>query len=264
MKPSNTTPEIITMSKCSHSHAHGQTHELVIENLEVAYRHNTVLQDINLHAHCGTSLALVGPNGAGKSTLLKAIAGLIKQKKGNITWSGENNVQTRGGEFAYLPQHEEVDWDFPITVRGVVEMGRYSQLGPWKRFTKEDDLAVERALRLMEMEGELSNRQISELSGGQKQRAFIARAVAQEAHVLLLDEPFTGLDRDHTANLTRLLRKLAKENRLVIASHHDINTLADIFDQVLLLNRRIVAFGECQTTLSEENLNLTFENTANV
>lgn len=252
------------MSKCSHSHAHGQTHELIIKDLEVAYRHNTVLEDINLHAHCGTSLALVGPNGAGKSTLLKAIAGLVRQKKGTITWSGENNIQSRGGEFAYLPQHEEVNWDFPITVRGVVEMGRYTQLGVWRKFAAKDDLAVEQALALMEMDGELANRQISELSGGQKQRAFIARAVAQEAHVMLLDEPFTGLDRDHTANLTRLLRKLAKENRLVIASHHDVNTLADIFDRVLLLNRRVVACGECIDTLSEENLDLTFSNMANV
>ena len=250
------------MSKCSHSHAQGQTHALEVENLEVAYRHHTVLEDINLHAHCGNSLALVGPNGAGKSTLLKTIAGLVKQRKGRITWSGEDNVKCRGGEFAYLPQHEEVNWDFPITVRGVVEMGRYPQLGPWKRYGKKDDLAVEKALALMEMDGELATRQISELSGGQKQRAFIARSVAQEAHVLLLDEPFTGLDRDHTANLTRLLRKLAGENRLVIASHHDINTLVDIFDQVLLLNRQVIAHGECQSTVTEENLNLTFSNTA--
>lgn len=252
------------MSKCNHSHAHGQTHELMIENLEVAYRQNTVLENIDLHAHCGSSLALVGPNGAGKSTLLKAIAGLVKRRAGRITWSGEDNMKCRGGEFAYLPQHEEVNWDFPITVRGVVEMGRYPQLGPWKKFGKQDDLAVKKALALMEMDGELATRQISELSGGQKQRAFIARAVAQEAHVLLLDEPFTGLDRDHTANLTRLLRKLARENRLVIASHHDINTLTDIFDSVLLLNRRIIAYGECQDTLTEENLNHTFGNTANV
>jgi ABC-type Mn2+/Zn2+ transport system ATPase subunit len=252
------------MTKCSHTHDHGQTHELIIEGLEVAYRHNTVLENISLRAHCGSSLALVGPNGAGKSTLLKAIAGLVRQKEGRITWSGQDNIQARGGEFAYLPQHEEVNWDFPITVRGVVEMGRYSQLGAWKRFTDQDDLAVDRALALMEMDGELANRQISELSGGQKQRAFIARAVAQEAHVLLLDEPFTGLDRDHTANLTRLLRKLAQENRLVIASHHDVNTLADIFDHVLLLNRRVIACGACQTTLSQDNLNLTFENMANV
>ena len=252
------------MNKCCHTHDHGQTHELIIEHLDVFYRDNQVLEDICLHAQCGSSLALVGPNGAGKSTLLKTIAGLVKQKEGRITWSGEDNLQARGGEFAYLPQHEEVNWDFPITVRGVVEMGRYTQLGPWKKFTAQDDLAVERALALMEMDGELANRQISELSGGQKQRAFIARAVAQEAHVLLLDEPFTGLDRDHTANLTRLLRKLAKENRLVIASHHDVNTLADIFDHVLLLNQRVIACGTCESTLSDDNLNLTFQNMANV
>ncbi|MCP5536912.1 MAG: metal ABC transporter ATP-binding protein [Akkermansiaceae bacterium] len=251
------------MSKCTHTHNRGQTHELIIRDLEVAYRDVSVLENINLQVRCGNSLALVGPNGAGKSTLLKAIAGLVKRKTGSVSWCGEDNVQCRGGEFAYLPQHEEVNWDFPVTVRGVVEMGRYSQLGAWGKFTKKDELAVEQALHLMEMDGELANRQISELSGGQKQRAFIARAVAQEAHVLLLDEPFTGLDRDHTANLTRLLRKLAMEHRLVIASHHDINTLADIFDHVLLLNRNIVAYGECQTVLTEENLNLTFKTADN-
>ncbi len=252
------------MSSCKHTHTDGQAHELRVEHLEVAYRHNTVLEDINLTTHCGSSLALVGPNGAGKSTLLKSIAALIKPRQGRVTWSGEDNVKCRGGEFAYLPQHDEVNWDFPITVRGVVEMGRYSQLGPWRKFTEKDDLAVEQALDLMEMNGELAKRQISELSGGQKQRAFIARAVAQEAHLLLLDEPFTGLDREHTANLTRLLRKLTMENRLVIASHHDINTLADIFDQVLLLNRRVIAFGDCEDTLTEENLSLTFQNTTHV
>ena len=249
------------MKHCCHTHDHGQTHQLVVENLEVAYRRHTVLENINLHCHCGTCLALVGPNGAGKSTLLKAIAGLVKQRKGKITWSGEDHIKCRGGEFAYLPQYEEVNWDFPITVRGVVEMGRYPQLGPWKRFGKADEDAVDQALALMEMEGELANRQISELSGGQKQRAFIARAVAQQAHVLLLDEPFTGLDRDHTRNLARLLRKLAKENRLVIASHHDINTLKDIFDEVLMLNQHVIAYGECCDILTEENLNLTFGTT---
>jgi len=252
------------MSNCKHVHTEGQTHQLLVNNLEVAYRTDTVLKDINLSAHCGSSLALVGPNGAGKSTLLKSVAGLIKPKKGEITWAGEDNMKCRGGEFAYLPQNEKVNWDFPITVQGVVEMGRYSQLGAWGKFTKKDDLAIQRALDLMEMNGELAQRQISELSGGQKQRAFIARAIAQEAHVLLLDEPFTGLDREHTANLSRLLRKLTKESRLVIASHHDINTLTDTFDQILLLNRIVIAMGECRDTLTEENLNLTFKNTSHV
>jgi ABC-type Mn2+/Zn2+ transport system ATPase subunit len=247
------------MNSCCHTHDHGQTHKLIVESLEVAYRHDVVLDNINLRSHCGICLALVGPNGAGKSTLLKAIAGLVKRQKGTITWSGEDNLKCRGGEFAYLPQQEEVNWDFPITVRGVVEMGRYSQLGPWKRFGKADDEAVQNALDLMEMDGELADRQISELSGGQKQRAFIARAVAQEAHVLLLDEPFTGLDRDLTANLARLLRKLASENRLVIASHHDLHTLSEIFDDVLFLNRTVQAYGPCADMLTDENFNKTFK-----
>ncbi|MGB0775380.1 MAG: metal ABC transporter ATP-binding protein, partial [Akkermansiaceae bacterium] len=233
------------MSSCSHTHAHGETHELRVSQVDVAYGNHLVLKNISFRSHCGVCLALVGPNGAGKSTLLKAIAGLVKTHHGRITWSGEDHIKCRGGEFAYLPQHEEVNWDFPVTVRGVVEMGRYPQLGPWKKFGKQDHLAVEHALSLMEMDGELADRQISELSGGQKQRAFIARAVAQEAHVLLLDEPFTGLDRNHTANLTRLLRKLAEEDRMVIASHHDIGSLEDIFDEVLMLNRAVITNGKC-------------------
>jgi len=249
------------MTSCCHTHNQGQTHQLLVDQVDVAYRTTRVLENISFSSHCGRCIALVGPNGAGKSTLLKTIAGLIRQQSGTITWSGEDNVSCRGGEFAYLPQQEDVNWDFPITVRGVVEMGRFSQLGFWRRFTDVDDRAVERALTLMEMDGELADRQISELSGGQKQRAFIARAVAQEAHVLLLDEPFTGLDRDLTANLARLLRKLAKENRLVMASHHDINTLTDIFDDVILLNRSIIAHGACSDVLTEENLNITFGTT---
>lgn len=247
------------MNSCSHSHDHGQVHQLEINDLNVSYRKLHVLKNINLLSHCKTCLALVGPNGAGKSTLLKAIAGLVKKQEGAITWSGEDHIQCRGGEFAYLPQHDEVNWDFPITVRGVVEMGRYPQLGLWKKFSDEDHRMVEKALTLMEMDGDISERQISELSGGQKQRAFIARAIAQEAHVLLLDEPFTGLDRDHTANLARLLRKLTDENRLVIASHHDLNTVEDIFDEVVMLNREIIVKGKVSEVFTEENIKRTFE-----
>ncbi|BDS07485.1 manganese transporter [Oceaniferula spumae] len=251
------------MSKCSHTHDHGQTHQLSVQNVSVSYRDLNVLDDISWTSECGKCLALVGPNGAGKSTLLKAIAGLVKRSCGSITWSGEDNLKCRGGEFAYLPQFEEVSWDFPITVRGVVEMGRYPQLGPWKKFGEKDAAAVDAALKMMELDGELANRQISELSGGQKQRVFIARAVAQEAHVLLLDEPFTGLDRDHVANLARLLRMLAGENRLVIASHHDLGTVNDIFDEVLLLNRQTIANGPCAETLTEDNLKRTFSGLKN-
>lgn len=250
------------MSECQHSHGgecphqHHHHHELVIEGVCVNYHKTPALTDINLATSCGNSVALVGPNGAGKSTLLKAIAGLIRRNSGNILWRNEP-VKRWSREFAYLPQSEEVNWDFPITVRGMVEMGRYPHLGPWKRYSKHDDEVVDHAIELMRLE-ELQNRQIRELSGGQQQRAFLARSLAQEAHVLLLDEPFTGLDRDHSAQLSELLRNITREGRLVIASHHDLNTAADIFGDTLLINQRVIACGPTSETLSEKNLNLAF------
>lgn len=248
---------------CEHSHEGGEKHSLRVSGLNVAYRKELVLEDVSLQATCGRCLALVGPNGAGKSTLLKAISGLVKRRSGVITWSGRDSLKCRDGELAYLPQHDEVNWKFPITVREIVEMGRYPQLGAFKRFRKEDHAAVQHALELMELDGKLARRQISELSGGQKQRAFIARAVAQEAHVMLLDEPFTGLDREHSANLSRLLRVFASENRLVMASHHDLANLTDIFDDVLILDREVIAFGTCAEVVTEENLNRAFTRNVN-
>jgi ABC-type Mn2+/Zn2+ transport system ATPase subunit len=228
---------------CEHCAHH---HELQVSGLTVRYRAHTALEDATFETSCGNCVALIGPNGAGKSTLLKAIAGLIPRAAGSISWRG-TRVHKWHREFAYLPQREEVDWSFPVTVRGLVEMGRYSQLGWWKRWRAVDDRNVASAMALMHLEG-LENRQISELSGGQQQRAFIARAIASESHVLLLDEPFTGLDRPARENLSSLLRRLASEGRLVIASHHDLNTVTELFDQVLILNRRPVAFGNVANT----------------
>ncbi len=250
------------MSECTHEHGggcphkHHHHHELVVRGVSVHYHNTQALEDISFATSCGNSVALVGPNGAGKSTLLKVIAGLVRKSSGTILWRGES-VRRWSREFAYLPQSEEVNWDFPITVRGMVEMGRYPHLGPWKRYTDHDDEVVGKALGIMQLD-DLQHRQISELSGGQQQRAFLARSLAQEAHVLLLDEPFTGLDRDHSAQLAELLRGLTREGRLVIASHHDLNTAPDIFDDTLLINRRVIAFGSTRETLSEENLNRAF------
>ena len=246
------------MSDCTQNcpHKHQHHHELVVQGVSVNYHHTSALVDVSFATSCGNSVALVGPNGAGKSTLLKVIAGLIKKSSGSILWRNESVKKSSRG-FAYLPQSEEVNWDFPITVRGMVEMGRYPHLGPWKRYGDKDDEVVEKSLALMQLES-LQNRQIRELSGGQQQRAFLARSLAQEAHVLLLDEPFTGLDRDHSAHLAKLLREITREGRLVIASHHDLNTVTDIFDDTLLLNRRVIAYGTTQKTLNEENLDLAF------
>jgi ABC-type Mn2+/Zn2+ transport system ATPase subunit len=242
---------------CEHCAHH---HELEISGLTVRYRLHTALEQATLATSCGNCVALIGPNGAGKSTLLKAIAGLIPRAAGRIQWRGAT-VHRWHREFAYLPQREEVDWSFPVTVRGLVEMGRYSQLGWWRRWRAVDDARVAEALALLQLDG-LERRQISELSGGQQQRAFIARSIASEAHVLLLDEPFTGLDRPARENLSALLRKLAGEGRLVIASHHDLNTVRDIFDQVLILNRRPVAFGGVAEAFTPENLTAAYERAA--
>jgi ABC-type Mn2+/Zn2+ transport system ATPase subunit len=229
---------------CAH---HGHHHELVIENLSVSYRRVLALENI-------------GPNGAGKSTLLKAIAGLVPRDGGTIRWRG-TAVKKWSREFAYLPQREEVDWSFPITVRGLVEMGRYPQTGWWRRFSPADTLAVDQALESLALL-DLQDRQIRELSGGQQQRAFLARALSQEAHVLLLDEPFTGLDRNASQLLGNLLAKLAHEGRLVIASHHDLNTVPGLFGEALVLSTQALAFGPVAEVLTPALIERTFHEPA--
>ncbi|MFC7336611.1 metal ABC transporter ATP-binding protein [Haloferula chungangensis] len=238
---------------CEH---HDHHHELVIENLCVHYRNIVALDKINFATSCGNRVALIGANGAGKSTLIKAIAGLVPRSSGSIMWR-RTTVKKWSREFAYLPQREEVDWSFPITVRGLVEMGRYPQTGMFARFSKSDHDAVDAALETLDLV-DLQNRQIRELSGGQQQRSFLARAIAQEAHVLLLDEPFTGLDRRASTQLAELLERLAQEGRLVIASHHDLNSAPSLFDEALLLATHQIAFGPAKEILSETNLNTTF------
>jgi len=238
---------------CAHHEHH---HELVIDQLSVSYRRVLALENVSLATSCGNRVALIGPNGAGKSTLLKAIAGLVPRESGSIRWRG-TAVKKWSREFAYLPQREEVDWSFPITVRGLVEMGRYPQTGWWRKFSAEDTAAVDRALESLAL-NDLQDRQIRELSGGQQQRAFLARAMAQEAHVLLLDEPFTGLDRNASHLLGELLVKLAHEGRLVVASHHDLNTVPQLFDEVLVLATRPLAFGPVAEILTPEMIDRTF------
>ncbi len=238
---------------CAH---HGHHHELVIEHLSVCYRRVLALEDVSLATSCGNRVALIGPNGAGKSTLLKAIAGLVPRSSGTILWRG-TAVRKWSREFAYLPQREEVDWSFPITVRGLVEMGRYPQTGWWRKFSEKDTEAVNHAIESLNL-NDLQDRQIRELSGGQQQRAFLARALAQEAHVLLLDEPFTGLDRNASQLLGDLLEKLAREGRLVIASHHDLNTVPRLFDEALVLATRPLAFGPVAEILTPELIEKTF------
>jgi ABC-type Mn2+/Zn2+ transport system ATPase subunit len=240
-------------SCCAH---HLHHHELVVEGLTVHYRRVLALDRVTLATSCGNRVALIGPNGAGKSTLLKAIAGLVPRSSGTIRWRAAA-VSKWSREFAYLPQREEVDWSFPVTVRGLVEMGRYPQTGWWRRFSAADHQAVQRALDDLGLAA-LQDRQIRELSGGQQQRAFLARALAQEAHVLLLDEPFTGLDRNAARQLAEILHRLAREGRLVIASHHDLNTAPALFDEALVLRTRTLAFGPVAEALTPPLLDQAF------
>ena len=232
--------------------SHSDHHVMEVKNLRVAYADTVALNSIAFRAACGTSVALIGPNGAGKSTLIKSLARLLKPQTGTIFWNGRV-LSSHTREIAYLPQRGEVDWNFPLTVRGLVEMGRYGHLGWWRPFRKTDAEMVDRALEAMKIT-DLQKRQISALSGGQQQRAFLARALAQEPHVLLLDEPFTGLDLPSQQLLAVLLRELVAEGRLLVASHHDLGNAEAIYDNVLLLNRRMIAFGPAREVLTPGRL----------
>jgi ABC-type Mn2+/Zn2+ transport system ATPase subunit len=227
-------------------------HSLQVEDLTVSYRRIPALHHVGFSVPCGTCVAVLGPNGAGKSTLLKALAGLLDIETGAVSFHGR---QMRGAnkEFAYLPQREMVDWDFPTTVRGVVEMGRYLRLSWWRRFTAEDNIAVDSALEAVQL-APLQDRQISALSGGQQQRVFIARALAQEAHVLLLDEPFTGLDQPSQEALKQVFKKLKTEGKLLLISHHDLQSVPELFDRVLLLNGELIAAGSLNEAFTKDHL----------
>ncbi len=237
-------------------HAHLCQHQLEVEGLHVRYGKVEALRGISFATSCGRTLALIGPNGAGKSTLLHVLAGLLRPERGRILWNGAPLSRQRH-EIAFMPQRTEVNWTFPITVRQLVEMGRYPALGAWASPGRHDAEIVDKALESLGLTP-LQGRQIGALSGGQQQRAFLARAMAQEAHILLLDEPFTGLDVPGMESLAALLRSLAAEGRLIIASHHDLNTAATIFDDSLLLNRELLAFGHTAEALAEPHLNRAF------
>lgn len=237
-------------------HHHCGGHTLAVEALRAAYGKNEVLTDISFKATCGQTIALIGPNGAGKSTLLNLLAGLMLPTAGSMKWN-DTPLQAARHETAFMPQRTEVNWAFPITVRELVEMGRYPSTGIWKRLQHHDTEIVDKALHTLDLI-DLQHRQIGALSGGQQQRAFLARALAQEAHILLLDEPFTGLDVPGMESLGELLRALTAEGRLIIASHHDLSTAAQIFDRSLLLNGRTIAYGPTADVLNEQNLHTAF------
>ncbi|WP_348666255.1 ATP-binding cassette domain-containing protein [Arsenophonus symbiont of Ornithomya chloropus] len=232
---------------------------LIIDNITVKYNNaHIAIYDANLDITGGSIYALVGINGSGKSTLFKTIMGLIKPTKGLVTLNNsEIKKALQKNIIAYVPQNEEIDWNFPILVSDVVMMGRYGKMGILKIPTKKDKKIVADSLNRMGLTG-LEKRQIGELSGGQKKRVFLARALAQQGKVLLLDEPFTGVDINTENSIIDLLRVLRNNGYLILVSTHNLGSVPEFCDQVILVNRTILASGPIETTFTKKNLQLAF------
>lgn len=227
-----------------------------IRHITVLYDGEVILQDVDFIIPHGAQVAVVGPNGAGKSTLFKAMVGLIPLQEGEIHIHGEP-LGRHTNCVAYIPQREEVDWRYPITVEEVVMMGRYGKFGWLGRPTKRDRAVVRRCMTQLGIT-DLANRSIGELSGGQQQRVFLARALAQEPHILLMDEPFTGVDSTTQETILRLLDALQEEGVTTLVSTHDLKMAAERFDQTLLLNRKLIAFGTPAEVFTQEHIGKAF------
>jgi len=217
---------------------------LIVRDLTVSYGRIPAIHHLNLDLACGHCIGLLGPNGAGKTTFIKALAGLVRAETGSVTIDAHGDSR-RAGRIAYLPQ------------RGMVEMGRFPALGAFGRFERRDRNAVEEALAVARLLP-FADRQINALSGGQQQRAFLARAYAQRAEFYLLDEPFGGLDAQAQADLREILRAMTAAGKLILASHHDLKTVPDLFDQVILLNGELVAFGPVAEAFTPANIERTY------
>lgn len=227
---------------------------LEIHDLSVTYNSSPrlALEQVSFGVPQGTRVAVVGPNGAGKSTLFKAIVGLLPIERGEILVH-DAPYSTHKECIAYVPQREQVDWRFPVNVEDVVMMGRYGSLGWLKYPSKQDRAVVHRSLEQMSI-AHLAKRSIGELSGGQQQRVFLARALAQEPHILLMDEPFTGVDATTQEAMLNLLGELRAQGVTLMVSTHDMNLAATRFERVLLLNHRVIAYGAPAQVFTTENL----------
>jgi len=233
-----------------------QLHEpdiaLHVEDLTVSYGAAPVLWDIDLDVPPGVMCAIVGPNGSGKSTLLKTALGLVRPLAGHVRFLGLPAARMRG-RIGYVPQRQDVDWDFPATAREVVEMGLYRRLGWFRRPGRAERAQALAALAQVGMQ-DYADRQISRLSGGQQQRVFIARALVQDAPILILDEPMAGVDAATEATIIALLQRLRDEGRTVIVVHHDLTTVQAYFDWMVMMNVRIIAQGPVDAVYTPENL----------
>lgn len=235
------------------------TTSVEVSGVTVTYSNgNTALYDASFRLDAGSICALVGVNGSGKSTLFKAIVGFVQPTEGKVTIAGLSVPQAcRNNLVAYVPQAEEVDWTFPVLVRDVVMMGRYGHMNFLRRPGKKDREIVQRSLERVDLAG-LQDRQIGELSGGQKKRVFLARALAQEARVILLDEPFTGVDVKTEISIIGVLRELREANHIILVSTHNLGSVPEFCDQVVLINRTVLAHGPTAEVFTAENLGKAF------
>ncbi|HWL68348.1 MAG TPA: manganese/iron ABC transporter ATP-binding protein [Geminicoccus sp.] len=232
---------------------------IAVEDVTVTYRNGfTALHDASFQVPAGSICALIGVNGSGKSTLFKAIMGFVPLARGSVRLFGAPAGRAlKANTVAYVPQAEEVDWNFPVLVEDVVTMGRYGHMGFLRIASKEDRRKVDEALERVGMTG-FRRRQIGELSGGQKKRVFLARALAQEGRVILLDEPFTGVDVTTEEAIITLLRELAAEGRVMLVSTHNLGSVPEFCDQVAILRRTVLAAGPTATTFTSTNLAAAF------
>ncbi|MBV6757460.1 metal ABC transporter ATP-binding protein [Rhodococcus opacus] len=229
-----------------------------VRDVTVHYGDVLALDRVSLVLRPGRVCGLVGMNGSGKSTLFKAIMGTVKPDTGTVRINGAAPAAARkAGVLGYVPQSEDVDWTFPLSVRDVVMTGRYGRMGPTRRPKKADGDAVEHALERVELT-DLADRQIGQLSGGQKKRTFVARGIAQGATILLLDEPFAGVDKRSEATITALLRELADAGAAILVSTHDLHALPDLADEAILLLRTVLMHGDPGVVLQPDNLAAAF------
>ena len=227
-----------------------------IHDMTVAYHRKPVLWDIDYDAPPGKLVAIVGPNGSGKTTLIKAALGLVPMASGSVRFFGKSLDEQRS-RVAYVPQRESVDWDFPVSALDVVAMGLYGKIGWCRPVTRHYKQLAMASLERVDM-ASFATRQISQLSGGQQQRVFLARALAQAADLYLMDEPFVGVDAATECAIVAVLHDLRASGKTAMVVHHDLETVSEYFDEVLLLNMRIVAAGPTAEVFLPENLRKTY------
>ncbi|WHY22161.1 metal ABC transporter ATP-binding protein [Paenibacillus sp. G2S3] len=223
-----------------------------IRNLNVDYFGNSALENVNIDIPFGYTIGIIGPNGAGKSTFIKSLLEVIKKRTGTVKVEGRD-ISEYKRKIAYVPQKNDIDLTFPITVKDTVLTGTYPNLKIFQRPGKKERQSVEECMAMVDI-SDLANKQISNLSGGQLQRVFIARALAQKANVFFLDEPFVGIDLVSEKIIVKLLKQLREEGKTILIVHHDLHEVEEYFDKVIILNKKLIAFGDVKDTFTADNI----------